>query len=437
MPTGVPIDLRSALLLRELRSFLRRSRARPVAIFFAVAYTLGSLLVGGMLSLYPAGGQTTFLVVLGSGTGQSWWLYPGLIVLAPWGVLALPFFTTIAMVAVAVGVGLGMAVAAALIVRLLRPSPTEVARSKAIGAATGLTPAMIGLVTLGSCCTTTAAATGGVGLIAQASGTTTANLITNNWYLGVAQVVIVWAALLGQELLLVVYGGLLGLRGEPGSVPTVAPPPSGARWALGAVFRGALAIGGLLWSLSMFASWTTHDPLTAGAGLWFQWLVQHQLVAAVAVGAAFFPQATLRALRTLRVGWGRLGGVALGAAALSVLVWLPAGLVAAGLDSLTDQALGLLGIAGAWGATAPGAVTGVPLYVRWALEYVLTAGFVLGALVVPEATFRPLLATVAREAGPGPSVQPALHPALGGVHPGGPEASLGTAPAGAGGQAGG
>ena len=390
------VDLTGALYLREIRRFLRRAHAVPLAVLFAVVYTLGSMLWGGMISLFPVQGGTTIEVLTGSGTGIGWWNFPGLLIVAPWGVVSLPFFATFAMVVVAVGVGLGMAVAAVLIVRLVRPSPEEAARSKAVGAVTGLTPAMISLVTLGSCCTTTAAATGGIGLIAQASGTSTANLLLNNWYLGAAQMVIVWAALFGQELLLTVYGGLLGVRssGSP-SVRPVAPPVD-RRWAAGATLRAVLAVGGVLWSISMLAEFTTHDPSTAGAGWWFRWTVQHQLLAALAVGAAFFPEAAARFARSLHRGRRRPLGWAFGVAALSLLVWLPPPLPAWGLDSFGSQLVGAFGLPSAWGAIPLGSVTGAALVVRWVIEYLVPAGFVLAAVVDPDRAFAPLLATVAR-----------------------------------------
>jgi len=393
---GPSIDLFGAFSLQEIRRFLRRARMLPLCAFVAVVYALASMLEGGMLALFPLHGGTTVELLTASGTGQGWWNYPGLLVIAPWGVLALPFFPTVAMIVVAVGVGLGMAVAGALILRIVRPSPEEVARSKAVGVATGLTPAMLSLVTLGSCCTTTAAATGGIGLIAQASGTSTANLLLNNWYLGVAQIAIVWAALLGQELLLRVYGGLLGLGGsDPPSVRVVAPPLD-RRWVLGAVLRGTLVVGGLLWSISMLAEWTTQSPGSAGVGWWFRWIFQHQLIAGFAVGAGFFPLGAARLARLAREGWGRALGVLLLGTAVSLLVWLPPPLPAWGLDSLGSQLVGALGAPAAWGGIPLGSVTGAALVVRWALEYLLPAGFVIVAVLAPDRAFALLRATVAR-----------------------------------------
>jgi hypothetical protein len=395
-------DLAAALRLEQVRSLLRRSHTLGLAVLLGVAYALGSLLFGGMLALYPEHGPSTIEILLGGSAGS--WSYPALLVVAPWGVLALPFFATFAMVVVAVGVGLGMAVAVVLVYRLIRPTVEEAARTKSIGIATGLTPAMISLVTIGSCCTTTAAATGGIGLLAQASGTSTSNLIVNNWYLGLAQMVIVWVALLGQELLLTVYGGLLGLSGGRPARPQGAMPRVDRRWAAGATLRALLAIGGLLWSLSMFAEWTTHPPGAAGAGWWFRWIVQHQLVAGVAVGAAFFPEPFARGFRALRGRAGTATRAVLGAAALSLLVWLPAPLVRSGLDSLTGQVLGALALPVAWGAIPLGPVTGVALIVRWGLEFVVPAGFLLAAVVAPERAFAPLLATTLRPSVPGTAI---------------------------------
>ncbi len=60
---------------------------------------------------------------------------------------------------------------------------------------------MIALVTLGACCSTTAAATAGLGVIAQASGTSIDELLANNWYIGVFQILVLWIALIAQEQL--------------------------------------------------------------------------------------------------------------------------------------------------------------------------------------------------------------------------------------------
>ncbi len=358
---------------------------------FGLFYLLGSLLEGGMLGLAHLEGGYTITIITASGTGSGWWNYPALIVAAPWGYLELPFFTAVSMLVVAVGVALGMTVAVLLAIRLIRPTVTGAAKSKAVGTATGLTPAMIGLVTLGACCSTTAAASAGVGLVAQASGTSINNLLLNDWYLGLFQVVVVWAALAAQELLLTVYGGLFGSPATGTVAPNPVPPPLSATYLLSGALRALLVAAGLLWSLAMFVEWTTASPVTAGAGLWFQWLVQHQLLAGFALAAGFFPRGTLRVLHRARNGLGRILPAVLLIAGLSLLVWLPPFLTSAGLDSLFDQVLGAAGFSSSWGAISPGPVGGPALLARWLLEYVAVAGFAIAASLYPARTLSRLI----------------------------------------------
>lgn len=399
MPPGVPrIDPVGLLTLREVRRFIRKPWAWGLAVLFGFLYLLGSLLEGGMLGLAHLSGGYTITIITSNATGAGWWNYPAVIVAAPWGYLELPFFTAVSMLVVAVGVALGMTVAVLLAFRLLRPGVAGAARTKAVGTATGLTPAMIGLVTLGACCSTTAAASAGVGLVAQASGTSVSNLLLNDWYLGLFQVVVVWSALFAQELLLTVYRGLFG----PGPAEEARPRPAyaelGSRYlAFGAV-RALLVIAGLLWSLAMFVEWTGVAPLSAGPGLWFQWLVQHQLLAVFAVSAGFFPGATVRLLERSRSGLLRALPVFLLVGGLSLLVWLPPVLTTLGLDSLTNQLLGSLGAPTSWGAISPGPIGGPALVARWLLEYVCVGGLAVVASLSPNKVFaRVLGASPSRE----------------------------------------
>ena len=291
-------DPLSVATLRQIRTLIRNSSARGGVVFFALLYVLGSVFAGGMLVLGNIQGGYTETILWSGGPGTNPWNYPGLLIIAPWGVISLPFFATIAMLVVSVGVGFGMTVAFLLALQLVRSGNRRVAGSTSVGAVAGLTPAMISLVTLGACCSTTAAATAGVGLVAQASGTTASNLLLNNWYLGVFQIVVVWVALIAQELLLVIYAGLFGQPG--GTLSASESQKVDVRFVAGALMRVALLVGGVLWSLSMVAEWTTVNPATASAGLWFQWVVQHQVVAGLAVAAAFFPTGTFRLLRAAR-----------------------------------------------------------------------------------------------------------------------------------------
>lgn len=313
-------DPLSVATLRQIRTLIRNSSARGGVVFFALLYVLGSVFAGGMLVLGNIQGGYTETILWSGGPGTNPWNYPGLLIIAPWGVISLPFFATIAMLVVSVGVGYGMTVAFLLALQLVRSGNRRVAGSTSVGAVAGLTPAMISLVTLGACCSTTAAATAGVGLVAQASGTTASNLLLNNWYLGVFQIVVVWVALIAQELLLVIYAGLFGQPG--GTLSASESQKVDVRFVAGALMRVALLVGGVLWSLSMVAEWTTVNPATASAGLWFQWVVQHQVVAGLAVAAAFFPTGTFRLLRAARSRTGLALPILFLVAGLTLL-WSP------------------------------------------------------------------------------------------------------------------
>ena len=137
------------------------------------------MLLGGMIVLARFSGGYSVLLLWGNALGLQSWNYPGLLIEAPWGFVVLPFFATLSMILVSVGVGLGMAVALLLGAQLLREHRATAGRPTTTGAIAGLTPAMIALVTLGACCSTTAAATAGVGLVAQSSGSSISNLGTS------------------------------------------------------------------------------------------------------------------------------------------------------------------------------------------------------------------------------------------------------------------
>ena len=377
VPKFDPVGL---VTLREIRTFIRRSHARGGVVFFGLLYVLGSLFLGGMVVLgdFP-GGYTTYTVW--GGTAGAW-NYPGLLIEAPWGVVSLPFFATFAMIVVGVGVGYGMAVAFLLAIQLLKSRATRANGSSAAGAFAGLTPAMISLVTLGACCSTTAAATAGVGLVAQASGTSASNLLLNNRYLGVFQIGMVWVALLAQEMLLVVYRGLFGPSpSELARAP--APRRVDRRFVAAGVLRVVLLGAGLVWALAVLAEWTTVNPATAGAGYWFQWLVQHELVAGLAISYALFPAATGAILVSWQRGAGWVLSLALLVGGLSLMLWVPPPLPAWGLDGLVNQILGAAGAPANWGAIAPGPVGGLALYLRWGFEYVLLGGFAAVAALAP------------------------------------------------------
>ena len=364
------------LTLHEVRGYLKRSYGRGLAVFIAVTYALGSMLLGGMLVLarYPGGYSVLFL--WGNALGLQPWNYPGILIEAPWGFVVLPFWATLSMVLVSAGVGLGMAVAVLLSVQLIRGRRATGGRPVASGTIAGLTPAMIALVTLGACCSTTAAATAGVGLVAQASGSTTTNLLLNNWFLGAFQIAVVYVALIAQELLLRIYGSLFA-GGDPGfSRPQRSPGPIDRRVLVTGALRIALVAAGVTWILTVLADWTTVNPGAASAGAWFNWLVEHWLLGGFAVVVGLSPG-------TVRAGFVSLRestGAAVGRAALLVSAWTLGGYVpppfaGAGVEGFGNELLGLLGAPASWGAVAPVFSPGLALGFQWGFQYLLLAIF--------------------------------------------------------------
>lgn len=389
----------SILSLGETRRYLRRYHARMMVVFFALLYALGSMLLGGMLILARVRGGTTVQVLWGNALGQAVWNYPGLLIVAPWGVVSLPFLATVSMVLVSVGVGIGITVALLIGVRLVRDRKLSAARPGAIGSLAGLTPAMIALVTLGACCSTTAAATAGVGLVAQASGSSLNNLLINNWYLDVFQVSVVFVALLAQEMLLRVYGGVLGLEplGISRGDDAIVPPPGGARLVLGGLLRAALLLAGVTWSLAMVAEWTTVSPVSAPPALWFQWIFQHLALSILAILVALFPGAAVSGFRQwAHVPLGLVLRAALLLGGVSLATWVPPVVAAAGASGFLNELFGVWGLPAAWGAVAPVFSPGIALYVRWGLQYLLLGGFGIVVALAPNWALRPIRWTLSR-----------------------------------------
>ena len=368
------------LVLREVRGYLRRSHGTGLAVFIGVAYALGSMLLGGMLILARYPGGYSFLVLWGNALGLQPWNYPGLLIEAPWGFVVLPFFATLSMILVSAGVGLGMAVAVLLGIQLLRSRRASPGGPVATGTIAGLTPAMIALVTLGACCSTTAAATAGVGLVAQASGSSTTNLLLNNWFLGVFQVVVVFVALIAQELLLRMYGTLFA-SGDPAFSSRSRPhPPMDRRAIVTGVLRAALVAAGITWILTAVADWTNVSPAAAPAGVWFNWIIEHWLVGGLAIVTALSP-------RTLRDWYrsvaatprGILFRVSLCLGAWTLGGWVPPPFAGAGVEGFGNEILGALGAPASLGAVAPTFAVGYSLVFQWCFQYLLLA--VLAGLV--------------------------------------------------------
>ena len=375
------------LILREIRGYIRRSHAVMMTVTFAVLYALGAMTIGGMLILAPIGGGYQGMVLWGSPLGIGLWNYPALIITAPWGYIELPFFATFSMIVVSIGVALGMAVAILLGVSLLRSRRRTPGGAASVGSIAGLTPAMIGLVTIGACCSTTAASVAGIGLVAGATGTTVGSLLLENWYLGVFQIVVVWLALFAQEIVLRVYGGLLGRRGGSLSSADI-PRPTARRAVLGGGVRGLLLIGGVTWSLTTLAEWTTTSPWHAPAGLWLHWIVQQQIPGLLAIFAGLVPGATYAALTPplgSRIATGLRAALFL--AGMTLMVGTPPPIAAWGIEGFGNELLAVLGAPAAWGAVAPVFAPGPDLYFRWAVQYLLAGGFAIVAGLQPARAF--------------------------------------------------
>jgi hypothetical protein len=351
-----------------------------------VTYALASMLTGQMLLLASNPGPH-YSIVLWSGNGAQPWNYPALLVSAGWGVLALPFFPTVAMLAVSAGVGLGMAVAVLLVVQLARERRTGQGRTATLGSISGLSPALLALLTLGACCSTTAAATAGIGVVAQASGTTVSQLLAANWYLGVFQIFVLWIALLAQEQLLTVSGALSRTdppegKGEPND--SVAR----GRLARAGLLRLVLLVGGVAAVVSVPAAWVRSPIGLASAATWFDWIFGHGVLGGCAIFAALFPAEFARAGARLRgrpASWRWLRGGLL-VVGLGVVGYVPPPVAGWGFAGLGNQLLGVAGIPAAWGAVSPSLPPGIALGFDWAFQFLVVGAWALALALRPEAT---------------------------------------------------
>ncbi|MHB1434621.1 MAG: hypothetical protein ACYCW9_00675 [Thermoplasmata archaeon] len=394
----------SIAFLQRSRALLRIPGGWVLAASIAVGYGLVAMFFGGMIVLGTVRSQYGLFVLWGSGTGQAPWNYPGLLLVAPWGVVTLPFFATIAMVVVSAGVGLGMGVAVLLTLRLLKNRRSDAAGATAVGSVAGLSPAIIALVTLGACCSTSAAATAGITLIAHASGTTSYNLLANSWYLGVFQMGVLWVALIAQEQLIAVYGSLWGAETAPSRVSAPAMPPFSLRFVLGGVLRVALLVTAVLMALTMVAQWIDIPPLAAPAGGVGSWLFQHTFVALLIGAAALAPLGVSRLISwqgsSRWAPWLLRGLLLVGG--LTLAIGLPPPLSSSGWYGLVNLLLGSAGAPASWGAVSSGGGLSLGLALRWGFEYLLLGGYAILLALRPRLALAPLHWTVARspEAGP-------------------------------------
>ncbi|HEV2316162.1 MAG TPA: hypothetical protein VGV89_01115 [Thermoplasmata archaeon] len=398
------IAVRNALAAATLprsRALVARGAGRLLALTVALVYALISMVEGQMLIFGPTNLPNEVLILT---SGTPWWNYPGVLAIAPNAVVALPFFPTVAMAVVSVGVGVGMTVAVVLGIGLARTSRARSSAPSAAGAAAGLTPAMIALVTLGACCSTTAAAAAGVGVVAQTSGTSVGALLANNWFLGVFQIGILWVSLVAQEQLLAVYGAFVGRPGDGSAAPTaeMPHPAISLRTVVGLVLRFALLVGGLTWSLAMFVGWFGMPPQTAGAGLWFDWIAIHQFLGLLAIAVALSPTGAAQLfLGSTGVGFDFLRGVLL-VLALSLVVGTPPPISGWGIYGLFNELAGSLGIPSAWGAVAPTVSPGLGLALHWGFQEFALGGLLATLAAAPR---RALAWLDPRIRAPGPSAR--------------------------------
>ena len=376
------IDRALALLfLERSRALLRNRWGRALSASIAVVYGIIALFVGGMVTLFAAPYTTVAAQLIVPDYSSAWWDYPAILITAPGGVVTLPFLPTLTMVIVSVGVGIGMAVGIVLTLRL-RTAQRSGAGGAAVSSAAGFTPALIALVTLGACCSTTAAATAGIGAIAQASGTGLNQLLFNNWYLDLFQVGVLWVALLAQEQLIAIYGGLVGDARATG--PVAAPVRFDRRAASSAGLRVALLAAGVVWGISAAAAWTSFYPVPLTAGLVFAIVLQHLVPAGAALAVGLFAAGGLTWLvRHERDMAGWVLRAVLLVSGLSVATFDPPPLPGAGVYGLGNEMLGAIGAPTAFGAVTPPSLTISVLLLRWVFEFALLGGFSIAIAVAP------------------------------------------------------
>lgn len=415
---------RSLARLERSRALLRTPVGRALTAGVAVVYAAVSMIEGQMLffgkqALGPQGVQWI------SGVGEyNWWDFPAVTISqVGWFEVVLPYAPFITTIVVSIGVGIGMSVGVVLAAGLLAPGmrsrfrqegspqpPTSPAQKRlgAVGTVAGLTPAMLALVTLGACCSTTAVATAGIGLVAQASGTSSVNLETSTWYLLIFQVVVLYVALIAQEQLLAIYGGVLGY---PSSATRSLPAarPVDRRFALSAALRVSLIGAGLLGLLTMLVPLTPANLPGPWPVLVLAALFQHLLPGGAALVAGFLPSGVRGLARRLlgSAGLQRAFRAALAIGGLSLLSWVPAPYAGEGFAGWGNELLGALGAPARWGAVAPPSPLGtVGLVLYWAFLFLLLGAFAVALALAPDRALEPLLWTSSSTfEGPAPSAE--------------------------------
>ncbi|MFZ0699809.1 MAG: hypothetical protein WAN74_06450 [Thermoplasmata archaeon] len=382
------------LSLRQTRAVVRNPRARVLVASIAIVYAVIALFAGYMLELGPTGASGTTVQVLTNSYSPAWWNYPALLIVAPGGVLALPFLATVSMVLVALGVGLGMGAGLLLAVGFFRSWRSVRAGSGSVPSLAGLTPAMVAILTLGACCSTGAAAAGGIGAIADVSGTSYNQLLQNSWYLNVFQVAVLALALIAQEQLITIYGSLAGPTQR-----TTSTAPGSASSTPRAVVRGPvlalrlfLVIAGTLWALSLLIEVAAPSTAAPVAGLVVGGLLQHGLVGVTAVAAGLLPTILTGAfLKRTANRFDRAYRALLLVCGASVVMVVPPPLDSWGIYGLGNEILGAAGVPASFGGVLVPGGSGVGIGLAVAAVYAVLGIFVMVLALVPRSVLRRLV----------------------------------------------
>jgi len=387
-------DVWSLVSLRETRRALSPLRYRLLVGTSAIVYAVVAMVVGGMLFVPPHSYDLGwFFYLYPSGPGPPW-SYPTIVAGTPYIILDLPLISGILMTLSSAGIGLGMALGILLGVRLLRRDGDRGGAPAGAGTAAGLTPAMIGLVTLGACCSTTAAATAGISLVAQSGGTSPAEALANAWYLGVFQVAVVYVALLAQEQLLRIYRFAVEPSRTGGSAAQVGWN-AGSTVGRGSIGRGTLRLvlvaAGLTWSLSVmtlgFATAGSRSDLPIEVG----GIVQREVPGLLAVISGLFPERLVALGARARGGPAAVGLRSLFiATGLSLVAGIPPPWSATGFCGFANELLGFGGFPRVWGAVTPPSIGLAGLILRWSLQFLLLGLFSVIAGISPHFAAKPL-----------------------------------------------
>lgn len=370
----------SLISLHETRRFLRRSRTRFLIAPLAASYALISMLVGFMLEFFPTHDAFSTTLIFDY-VDPSWWNYPGLLVIWPGGVLALPFLSTVTMVVDSVAVGVGGATALTVLWKVIRSRRQPGTARSAAGVMGGVTPSITGLATLGACCCTSCVGLAGVVAIAAVSGANVLTLQVNSWYVDFFQMGVIGIALLSQER---------ALRSEAGSC-VERPKPRYFRMGIGLAFRLALLIGGITWFLAMFLEMGTASLAGASPAQWYHWIFEHGFLSILAIAAGLFPRRVVEGVQRWRTNsHAKFFRLALGAVGASWALYVPPSLASLGLGGLLNEVMGYLGAPGSWGAIAPDGSLGLALAFHWVVQHALLGGFALSLAIVPEYAILPL-----------------------------------------------